>query len=277
MRQNKEDEIDKLKLMVETLTKRETELEERNTLLKKKVEERTRQLRETRDQLIQSAKMATIGTLAGGIAHEINNPLGVILTNTQMLLAEEQEPDERDSLELIEEGARRCRDIVVALLKYSRKPELDEHYAVNINYVIDDACALLRHQLDRENVHIRKDYCRLPVVEGNANELQQVFTNLILNAKDAIKRMRSEGEIIIKTSWEDDHVVVEVADNGCGIPEENFSKVFDPFFTTKDVGKGTGLGLAITYKVVEKHRGRIEVSSKLGIGTTFKIKLPCGE
>jgi len=259
------------------LAEAKDELVRLNLHLEEKVEERTRQLKEAQEQLIQSAKMATIGTLAGGIAHEINNPLGAILTNTQMLLMEVKDPDQRESLKLIEDGTRRCRDIVTTLLKYSRKPELGEFKSINLNDVINDACNLLQHQLNNENIKIKKEYTKVPNIEGNANELQQVFTNLILNAKDAIKRIRKTGEIIIRTYQEDKLVVAQVIDNGCGIPKENISKIFDPFFTTKDVGKGTGLGLSITYKIIEKHNGRIDVSSNVGEGTTFTIKLPKAE
>ncbi len=272
--------VAELKRLVKVLTKREIELtkakdelEELNVHLEDKVEERTRQLKETQEQLIQSAKMATIGTLAGGVAHEINNPLGAILTNTQMLIIEVKDPDQREALKLIEEGTRRCRDIVMALLKYSRKPEFDEFKPVELNNIINDVCNLLQHQLDTENIHIKKEYGDIPQIEGNANELQQVFTNLILNARDAIKRTGDAREITIRTYRENNSVVAQVIDTGCGILKENISKIFDPFFTTKDVGKGTGLGLSIAYKVIEKHNGKMEVSSILGKGTTFTIKL----
>ncbi|OYT41275.1 MAG: hypothetical protein B6U86_02710 [Candidatus Altiarchaeales archaeon ex4484_43] len=281
MPRDEKERIAELKRLIKVLTKREIELtkakeelEELNLHLEERIEERTRQLKEAQEQLIQSAKMATIGTLAGGIAHEINNPLGAILTNTQMLLMEVEDPDQRESLKLIEEGTRRCRDIVNTLLKYSRKPELDEFKSINLNDVINDACNLLQHQLNNENIKIKKEYTKIPDIEGNANELQQVFTNLILNARDAIKRIRKAGEIIIRTYQEDKSVVAQVIDNGCGIPKENINKIFDPFFTTKDVGEGTGLGLAIAYKVIEKHNGRIDVSSNVGKGATFTIKLP---
>lgn len=250
------------------------ELVELNLHLEEKVEERTRQLKEAEGQLIQSAKMATIGTLAGGVAHEINNPLGAILTNTQMLLMEVKDPDQRESLKLIEEGSRRCRDIVQTLLKYSRKPEFDEFKSINLNDVIDDTLNLLQHQLDKENVKIEREYGEIPNINGNANELQQVFTNLILNARDAIKKIGKSGKITIRTFQEGIFIVSRVIDNGCGIPKEDMDKIFDPFFTTKDVGKGTGLGLAISYKIIEKHNGKMEVSSKVNKGTTFTIRFP---
>lgn len=258
------------------LTKTKEELENLNLNLEKKVEERTRQLKEAQEQLIQSAKMATIGTLAGGVAHEINNPLGAILTNTQMLLREIEDPDKRESLELIEEGTRRCRDIVTALLKYSRKPEVDEFKPLNLNDIIDDACNLLQSQLSKENIKIERELSEIPSISGNANELPQVFTNLILNARDAIKRVKGHGKITFRTYGENETVVVEVTDDGCGIIDENINKIFDPFFTTKDVGEGTGLGLSIAYKIIEKHNGEIKASSNVGEGTTFIIRFPGG-
>ncbi len=241
---------------------------------KKKIEEAYRELKKTQNQLIQSEKMATIGTLAGGIAHEINNPLGSILINTQMLLNDIKDEEKRESLKLIEESARRCRDIVQNLLSYSRRHELEEFMPVNLNEVIDNSYNLIRHQLRMDNINVEIKYGNISNVDGNANELQQVFTNLILNARDAIKKSGKRGTITIRTFQEDKFIVSEVTDNGSGIPEEYIKRIFDPFFTTKDIGEGTGLGLSIVYKIIEKHNGKIYVSSKLGEGTTFTIKLP---
>ncbi|RLI93411.1 MAG: hypothetical protein DRO92_04425 [Candidatus Altiarchaeales archaeon] len=241
---------------------------------KKKIEEAYRELKKTQNQLIQSEKMATIGTLAGGIAHEINNPLGSILINTQMLLNDIKDEEKRESLKLIEESARRCRDIVQNLLSYSRRHELEEFMPVNLNEVIDNSYNLIRHQLRMDNINVEIKYGNISNVDGNANELQQVFTNLILNARDAIKKSGKSGTITIRTFREDKFIVSEVTDNGSGIPEEYIKRIFDPFFTTKDIGEGTGLGLSIVYKIIEKHNGKIYVSSKLGEGTTFTIKLP---
>jgi len=256
------------------LSRAKKELMELNLHLEEKVKERTRQLKEAESQLIQSAKMATIGTLAGGVAHEINNPLGAILTNTQMLLMEVKDPEQQKELKLIEEGTKRCRDIVRTLLKYSRKPEFDEFKSINLNNIIADTCNLVQHQLDKENIKIEVEYGEIPNINGNSNELQQVFTNLILNARDAIKKTGKPGKITIRTFQEGIFIVSQVIDNGCGIPKENMDRIFDPFFTTKDVGEGTGLGLAISYKIIEKHNGKVEVSSKVDKGTTFTIRFP---
>jgi len=265
---------DSFNIMAENLHQSIKALEKERASLDVKVKERTKELMDTQEQLIHSEKMATIGTLAGGVAHEINNPLGAILTNTQMLLREIKDKDKRESLELIEESTRRCRDITQSLLRYSRKPEVGEFKPIDLNKVISDSCNLLQHQLEKENIKIELEYGDIPHIKGNANELQQVFTNLILNAGDAIKKTGKPGKITIRTSQEGKFIVSNVIDNGIGIPEENIKRIFDPFFTTKDVGEGTGLGLSIAYKIIEKHKGEIDVSSKVGKGTTFTIKLP---
>ncbi len=244
---------------------------------KKKTENAYQELKRTQSQLIQSEKMATIGILAGGVAHEINNPLGGILIHTQMLLRKTRDRDERRSLKLIEESTRRCRDIVRSLLDYSRKPGLNDFRSLNLNKVISDACDMIHYEMEDRNIKIEAEYGSIPDIKGNSNELQQVFTNLILNAEDAIDETGKPGKIIIRTYQEDRYIISQVIDNSSGIPEENLKKIFDPFFTTKDVGKGTGLGLSIAYRIVEKHGGEINVASKLGEGTTFTIKLPVGE
>jgi len=244
---------------------------------KKEVENAYQELKTTQSQLLQSEKMATIGTLAGGVAHEINNPLSAILMNTQILLKDSKDKSERESLKLIEENTRRCRDIVRSLLTYSRKPELGEFESIDLNRVIGDSSNLLQHQLKRDNIKIEKKCGNIPWIEGNANELQQVFTNLILNARDAIKEAGKPGKIIISTFQKGRFIVSKVIDNGVEIPKEDIKRIFDPFFTTKDVGKGTGLGLSIVYKIIEKHNGRIDVSSTVNKGTVFTIRLPIGK
>ncbi len=232
-----------------------------------------KKLVDTEMQLIQSEKMATMGILAGGVAHEINNPLGAILINAEMLLKEIDSKSHKDMLSKIEEGTRRCKNIVEMLLQYSRKTSA-KYKELDLNSVIDSTCAFLEDQLRKENISLVKEQDKLSPILGNANELMQVFTNLILNAKEAIKSKIDSGKITIKSYQETDFIVAQVIDEGIGIPEENLGKIFDPFFTTKDVGKGTGLGLSILYRIVENHYGSIEVASKPGVGTTFTIKLP---
>ncbi len=259
------------------LREMEGEIQERSMELEKlnlQLEVALDDLKETQSQLLQSEKMATMGTLAGGVAHEINNPLGAILANAQMLLRDVKNKEDRESLELIEESARRCRDIVKSLLTYSRKPATEKFKPVDLNEVIGDTCNLLKHQLEGENIKIETEYGKLPRFPGNANELQQVFTNLILNSRDAIKELDKPGKIIVKTSHEGDFIVSRVIDDGAGIEQKNIEKVFDPFFTTKNLADelGTGLGLSITRKIVEKHSGEISIESEVGEGTTITVR-----
>lgn len=248
-------------------------LEEKNQQLETAYQE----LKSTQNQLIQSEKMATVGTLAGGMAHEINTPLGTILTNTEMLLREVKNKEQGASLKLIEEATNRCRDIVQFLLKYSRGAPV-EFQPVELNKVIDDACFLLEHQLSNDGITINKKYGVLPKIEGNVNELEQVITNVILNSKDAIiktyNEKRKEGNIQIKTYQKENSLFIDIQDNGCGIPKKDIDRVFDPFFTTKDIGKGTGLGLSVSQRIIERHNGKIKVESEPGQGTTVRIELP---
>lgn len=249
------------------------ELEEKNEKLAKAYEE----LESSQKQLIQSEKMATIGTLAGGVAHEINTPLGSILTNTEMLKSELAGEFQKECLNLIEASTLRCKTIVEQLLKYSRAPKT-ELELVDVKQVVDETCLLLEHNLCENRITVSKEYGEVLKVEGNANELAQVFTNIIVNAIDAIKKTfdekRREGNIRIGFYREKNTLVIEIKDDGCGIPEKDIGKVFDPFFTAKDVGKGTGLGLSVSQRIIEKHNGKIEVESKVGEGSAFKVKLP---
>lgn len=245
-----------------------------NVELEKKVEERTKELKETQAQLIQAEKLATIGTLAGGVAHEINNPLTAVLTNVQMLRMS-NEVEDTESLALIEEGAKRCQLIIAKLMKYARKTEEAEvTEEVDVNRVIRVVSDFLGYQLKQENVELKLNLNPTRSISGIANELEQVFTNLILNSRDAIKSCGRMGKIEIKTGLQNSFVQVEVKDNGCGIKCENLARIFDPFYTTKDVGEGTGLGLTVSSGIVEKHLGKISVTSEEGKGTAFLIQFP---
>ncbi len=245
-----------------------------NVELEKKVEERTKELKETQSQLVQAEKLASIGTLAGGIAHEINNPLTAVLTNVQMLKMTGDTPDP-ESLSLIEEGAKRCQVIIQKLMRYARKTEEVETFReVDLNKVIRTVCDFLEYQLKQENIELRLELGKLGPISGISNELEQVFTNLILNSRDAIKGAGRQGRIDIQTEQKNGIVKIEVADNGSGIKKEHLSRVFDPFYTTKEVGEGTGLGLAVSSGIVEKHRGKISVTSVETQGTTFYIDFP---
>jgi len=246
--------------------------------IEQQVRQRTQKLVEVQKQLIQAEKLATVGTLAGGVAHEINNPLTAILANTQMLLAtaDSFDADAKESLKLIEEASKRCRTIVQKLMTYARKPlESSEAPEIDLLKVLKKVISFLGYQLEQENVKIISEVKGdTYIVRGNHNELEQVVTNLILNAKDAIKQIKESGVIYIFLSKSDDWIKLEVKDEGAGIPKKIISRIFDPFFTTKDVGKGAGLGLSICQTIVEKHNGSITVQSEPNKGSTFTVQLP---
>lgn len=246
--------------------------------IEEQVRQRTKELMEVQNQLVQAEKLATVGTLAGGVAHEINNPLTAILTNVQMLLAAKPIDSEldRESLELIEEATKRCRTIVQKLMTYAKKPlesaRLDK---VDLRKVLDITIAFISYQLEQENIKINTQIDEGGYfVSGNHNELEQVVTNLILNAKDAIKRLKKSGIIHVAISKKDETIMIEVQDEGPGIPQGILSKIFDPFFTTKDVGKGLGLGLSICHSIIAKHKGTISVESEPNQGAVFTVQLP---
>src|SRR3989440_420091 len=227
------------------------------------------------DQLQQREKLSSIGLLAAGVAHEVNTPLTGVSSYTQMLLNMLPQNDPKHALlEKVRRQADRATDIVNNLLNFSRTGNASEFTQLNIHRVLDDTLQLLEPQLRRSQIRIVRDYGEeLPEVHGNSVKLQQVFTNLIMNARDSISN--GDGRITLTTrNGEDGLLVVEVADTGVGIAPEHVAKIYDPFFTTKGVGGGTGLGLAVTYGIVQEHSGHISVSSTPGLGTTFRITLP---
>jgi PAS domain S-box-containing protein len=233
-----------------------------------------KKLQDTHVQLVSSEKMASLGKLAAGIAHEINNPLGGILIYSSLMIEDLPEDDsKRQDLARIVQEAGRCKEIVKSLLEFARQTE-PKMEPTDINRAITDGLFFLENQALFHNVRIIKKLDHfLPFVRGNASQLKQVFMNIVVNAAEAI---HGSGTLTIATSH-DAHrkrVFVEFTDTGEGIPEENLTRIFDPFFTTKDVGKGTGLGLATSYGIVEGHGGKIAVKSKVGEGTTFTIELP---
>ncbi len=240
--------------------------------LERRVEERTRQLREAQDQLIQSEKLGSLGKMAAGVAHEINNPLTTILLNTHLLLETRNEGDgEREPLTLIADEASRAAQIVSGLLDFARQTPAQEVRA-DINGLIERAIQLQERQAAIRNVRIEKDLDQaLPPVNLDRNKIQQVFANLIMNAREA---MPEGGTLAVTSRMSRDGTAIEVvfADTGVGIPEENIPKIFDPFFTTKSFG--TGLGLAISYGIVQHRGGTIEVQSELGRGSAFTVRIP---
>lgn len=229
------------------------------------------------ESLQQSEKLSSIGLLAAGVAHEVNTPLTGVSSYTQMLLGMIPETDPKHKLLLkVQKQTERASNIAGNLLNFSRVGNTAEFVEIDVNKVLDNTLQLLEIQLRKSNIQIVKNYAEfLPQIYGNAGKLQQVFTNLILNARDAI----FDGGIINLTTKIDgeDSVVIEVSDNGIGIEPENLGKIYDPFFTTKGVGSGTGLGLAVTYGIVQEHSGTIETTSEVGEGTTFRLEFPVAQ
>jgi two-component system, NtrC family, sensor kinase len=226
------------------------------------------------EQLQQREKLSSIGLLAAGVAHEVNTPLTGVSSYTQMLLGMLNETDPKHALLLkVRRQAERATNIVNNLLNFSRTGGVSEFTEIDIGRVLDDTLQLLEPQLRGNQIEIVREYDpESPTVIGNSGKLQQVFTNLLLNARDAIP---FGGSIKIATFSTDDHTLtIEIADNGIGIDPENVAKIYDPFYTTKGVGRGTGLGLAVSYGIVQEHSGHISVESTPGHGTIFRITLP---
>ncbi|NNN04352.1 MAG: PAS domain-containing protein [Elusimicrobia bacterium] len=233
-------------------------------------------LQSAQKKLLQSQKMAAVGQLAGGVAHEINNPLGVILGFAQTVCRGLSEGDALSfPLKSIEREALRCRRLVQDLLVFSRTSSGEHFTETDVNDAIQASLSLLKPRAKIENVAINVVPANgLPRIRGNVNQLQQVLLNLAGNSMDA---MPKGGRLDLLTRLSDKrpgHVEIVVRDTGDGIPEAIRSKVFEPFFTTKEVGKGTGLGLALVYEIVQKHGGAVELESEVGKGTTFVVSLP---
>ena len=231
------------------------------------------ELQQLQAQLIQAEKMASIGKLAAGVAHEINNPLAGILLYGSLVL-EELPPvaAARENVEKIMKQTTRCKDIVKGLLDFARQaePKIELH---DINKLVEDTLSLIQSQSLFHNIRVNKTLCRhLPYIAVDGAQMQQVFMNIILNAAEA---MEEHGDLDIETSLIEDgrFVAIRFSDTGCGIPAAILDKIFEPFFTTKSVGHGTGLGLAICYGIVQRHGGTIDVKSEGG-GATFIVKLP---
>ncbi|MFO7956772.1 MAG: ATP-binding protein [Candidatus Brocadiia bacterium] len=236
----------------------------------KQLEEANAELKQLQAELVQAAKMSSLGRLAAGVAHELNNPLGSILLYSDLVIEDTPEDDpRRGNLQKITRQATRCREIVRDLLDFGRPAE-GEPGPVNVNAVLRNSMDVLGGQEMFHNVEIEWDMAdSLPQMTGDAAQLQQAFTNIVLNAVEA---MEGRGRLTVRSlPAEDDGVAVEITDTGPGIPEEDRERLFEPFFTRKD--DGTGLGLAITYGIVERHRGEIEVESEVGKGTTFRVTL----
>ena len=270
--------------MIDDLIRYREDIEHWNQTLEERVAERTQQLAEAQAKLIQSTKLAAVGELAAGIAHELNNPLAGIYAFLQVFaktlrsrsireLDEEEARSFEENLVHVEREIQRCKSTIGSLLTFARVSE-KQFMRIDLNKVIMDTLAFTKSNLEKGNIEVETHLAEnLPQVKGDFNELQQVFLNIIVNARNA---MPEGGRLVVATSSaSDDHTVkVSFSDTGEGIKPENLEKIFDPFFTTRDPGEGTGLGLSISYGIIKDHEGEILVKSEPGIGSTFTIVLP---
>jgi two-component system NtrC family sensor kinase len=268
---------DEIELLSKQFNSMASKLEESHQTLEKKVEERTRELKESQEAMVQQEKMVGIGQLAAGIAHELNTPLGTIIGYGQMLREDlAQQPAASANLADVEEivgQAGRCRDLVKNLLNFSRRSSTEKTNA-EINDIIRKILSLIEHDFEMKGVRVHMELdSAIPTAYVNENEIAQVILNLANNAADS---MPGGGELMVCTGYNKgtNRIRIELHDTGCGIKESDRTRVFEPFFTTKEVGKGTGLGLSICYKIVEDHLGSIEFDTVIGKGTTFRIYLP---
>ena len=305
-------EIDVLLLCVERALERRAllrtarhykqDLERRNTELARQKAE----LERLQAQIVHSEKMASLGQLAAGVAHELNNPAGFIYGNMEFLTecaaglerlltlydamplseniaiqvqAIKKEIDYENALEDLRSiitdcrnGAERISDVVQNLRTFSRLDEA-EYKKIAIHEGIESTLRLLSRYYTSDTITLHRDYAELPPVDCYAGQLNQVWMNLLVNAAQAVAK-GERGEVRIRTRLEDQQVIVAIRDTGCGIAAEHLKKIFDPFFTTKPVGEGTGLGLSVTYGIIERHGGKISVESQPGQGTTFTVTLP---
>jgi len=269
-----------------------------------KLKKAYKKLKSTQAQLIHSEKMASLGQVAAGVAHELNNPINFIYSNLDHLrdyidrlkrmlevyssiTLEDRKKEEliRKTKEEIEldfilkdldkliktfyDGAERVKNLVWNLRSFSRSDD-KEPQDVDIHECMENTLALLSH-IYKHRITLHREYGDIPKISGYASHLNQVFMNLLANAGQAIQ---GQGDVWITTKQQGDKVIISIRDNGKGIPKENIPKIFDPFFTTKNKGEGIGLGLSISYGLIEKHKGRISVESQEGVGTTFTIELP---
>jgi signal transduction histidine kinase len=224
------------------------------------------------NQLITSEKMASIGLLSSGIAHEINTPLTGISSYCQFLVDNPNDPNNNILIEKMLEQVGRANKIVRSLLDFARQKG-EKPQAFDLNHIINKSISLLEHKLKKKNIKIEKEFVFTSQLIGYATRIQQVFINLIINSSDAIEA-NSNGIIIIEGKENNFDFIIRFKDNGTGIDPKNQKKIFDPFFTTKSVGKGTGLGLSIVYNIIQEHYGKITVNSKENLGTTFYIRFP---
>jgi len=250
--------------------------------LESKVQERTEQLKVAQRKLVQSDRLASLGQLSASMAHEINNPLSGVLNLSKLMqriiredgIPPERLPEFRRYLSQVVDETSRVGRIVTDLLTFSRRPK-PQRTPVDLNGIIQSTLSIVSHKLKLANVELSLHLSpNLPRVHCDASQMQQVVINLMMNAAEATVKC-AQGVVTVSTSTGPDHsVLLEVSDNGEGIPTQNLPKIFDPFFTTKEEGKGVGLGLAVVYGIVDSHGGDIEVKSTVGAGTLFTVTLP---
>jgi two-component system, NtrC family, sensor kinase len=257
--------------MIGDLKRSRDDVEERSI----KCEQAYLSMQAAQKKLIQSEKLAAIGTLVAGIAHEVNNPVGIIAARTDCMLMELKDkghdPQYADDLMVINRQTNRIAEITRQLLAFARQAPAELN-PVDINSIVEDTLFLVQKQFMKEDIRIEKHLSpKTPKVMADDNRIQQVLLDLLNNARDA---MHGGGTIIVATANSGERVEITIADTGEGIPEEVLDNIFDPFFTTKEVGKGTGLGLAVSYGIIQDFGGTIEVVSRRGEGSTFNITLP---
>ncbi len=266
--------------MLDNLQAATDELENWSQQLEYKVQKKSEELSEMQNELVHIERIASLGKLSSSVAHEINNPLSGILTYTKLvhkhILKLELDEDEKKSLskylKVIEDETKRCGDIVKGLLEFSRSDKLD-FKTCHLNRLLKETYTLIEHQMKIENITFQTDFsARKDLILCNGNQLKQAGIAILLNASEAV---HENGIIQIKTSNPDeDHIKLEITDNGSGIAMEDIPHIFEPFFSTKEKASGIGLGLAIVHGIVQNHNGKIDVESDLGKGTTLSITLP---
>jgi two-component system NtrC family sensor kinase len=264
---------DSFNTMLKSLRQMRSDLEEWGRTLEEKVKQRSEELSVMQARVAQSERLASLGILAAGVAHEINNPLGAIMALTALTLEDVEDDASRENLQVVIRQTERCRDIVKGLLQFSRHSKVNPELA-NLNKILRDTLSLVTKQAQFLNVNVEINCApQLPPVMADKSELEQVFVNILINAVHA---MKERGTITITTRQNapDNSVEVLISDTGCGVPPDKIGQLFHPFFTTKESGHGTGLGLSIAYGIITSHHGSISVESEVGKGCTFKIRLP---
>jgi two-component system NtrC family sensor kinase len=231
-------------------------------------------LKTTQTQLIQSEKLSAVGQFVAGVAHELNNPLTAVIGFSDLLVLRAENSPIKAQLEIVAKSAHRCHKIVQGLLSFARQHP-PERGLTDVNATLEEVLEIMAYDLRTSNVEIVRDLQDgLPKIMADAHQLQQVFVNILSNARQAIQGFRHDGRIEVRTRLANSWLRIEFADNGPGIRQENLSKIFDPFFTTKPIGMGTGLGLSLSYGIIREHGGHIAVRSEVGQGAAFIIELP---